>query len=88
MAGLGLLALLNGSDGFGACTGFLGWGWVVPLFAGFVIAGVLWFLSGETPKYTGAEELERPGERGCSTCGGPVMSSWRLCPRCGSWLED
>jgi high-affinity Fe2+/Pb2+ permease len=83
----GAVVAINGSRGFESCSGLLGCGWIVPLLAGLVIGGVLWLLSGESPKYD--DGSESPDESAtCGSCGDPVMEAWRLCPGCGSHLRE
>lgn len=56
-----------------------------PLLAGLVIGIVSWALMAGPVE----DEPESLGEQGvCGTCGGNVLSEWRLCPHCGAILSD
>ncbi|HET6350761.1 MAG TPA: hypothetical protein VFG89_01350 [Coriobacteriia bacterium] len=80
----GLILFVRSPDGFRGLTSTeLAIG--APLLAGLVLGVVSWALM------TGPieEEPESLGEQeACRSCGGTVMSEWRLCPHCGAILSD
>jgi hypothetical protein len=80
----GVLWMVNEGHSFAQCSGLLGWGWSVPLLASFVIGGVVWFLSTQSPRPRGVSQEVETGE--CPECDASVLPTWRLCPACGTRL--
>jgi DNA-directed RNA polymerase subunit RPC12/RpoP len=81
----GTLGVLGGSASLDGCAAAFGIWWIVPLLAGVVIGGVLWFLGAQRPKDT--DETVAEAGAVCPDCGGAVMTEWRLCPSCGGKLR-
>lgn len=61
-------------------------GWVPPVAAGVVIGvAVLLLGAGRSSSHSAGPDL---GTRSCPECGRVVGQEWRLCPHCGSRLDD
>jgi len=77
------ILVLNASDGFAGSTAATPLGWTIPLIAGVLVGGLAWLLlSDRRPRSHG----ERPTSVSCTSCGKPCLTTWRLCPYCGTLL--
>ena len=56
--------------------------WLLPVAAGFMVAGVSWILLGQTPR-RGMDVSPSDRLQACPSCSGDVAEGWRLCPWCG-----
>lgn len=79
---IGILVLVNAEEGFSKCTAATGFGWIVPIIAGVVVAALSFALLRDRPR----DQIQRtaPGQACCSVCGGIIRGDWRLCPHCGA----
>lgn len=75
-----LLFVVDAGQGFTHCTAATGFGWLLPVLTGVLVAGA----SGVLLRQERSESPAPPEDRRCETCGKPVLESWRMCPYCGS----
>jgi len=82
---VGLISGASEGCGLGAFIGSLPVVWVVGLAAVLVIATLAWFLldAGEPPQ--GSMSVE---ERRCPGCSRAILRQWRMCPYCGTMLDQ
>jgi hypothetical protein len=62
------------------------YGWIIPIITGAVIGLVAFLLLDADPV-----ERKPPVEirsTACSECGAEINDDWRMCPHCGTMLED
>jgi hypothetical protein len=83
---LALILVLNADGSFAGSTAASPLGWTVPLIAGVLVAGLSWLLLAERPKRV-SEAEDLPANTECETCGKPCLSTWRLCPYCGTLIR-
>jgi hypothetical protein len=57
-------------------------GWLMPVAAVLVVAGVSWLLLGETPRRDMRSSSPTSSDV-CPVCSREVGEGWRLCPWCG-----
>lgn len=84
---LGLASLLNTKPGFAGTLGSSPLGWAAPVASMLVIFGVIWLLLSQTTT-GGQDHGDLPRGEPCPSCGRQVLPDWRLCPYCGSILEE
>jgi hypothetical protein len=59
--------------------------WVVPVIAGVAVAAVAWLVLEGLPE----EDEDLPhAAASCPACGRLILDDWRLCPHCGTLVED
>lgn len=75
-----LLFVVNAGEGFAHCTAATGFGWLLPVLTGLLVAAA----SGALLRQDRSDPPGLPADRRCEECGKPVLESWRMCPYCGS----
>jgi hypothetical protein len=85
-AGLSVALLAGTPVGTGVAPSATAAGWIIPLAAAAIIAGVAWTL-------LGARSLDStdgtPFDSAlCPECGRQVLGQWRICPYCAAALHD
>jgi hypothetical protein len=58
--------------------------WLVPLLAAVAMGALAWVLLG-TVERPATEHV--PDDTSCGTCGEELRQEWKLCPRCGTFVD-
>lgn len=82
---LAVLFILNAGRGFAGSTVATPLGWTIPLIAGVLVAGLSWLLLADRGRFDDPVP-DPPATVTCVECGQPCLSTWRLCPYCGTML--
>jgi hypothetical protein len=61
--------------------------WIIPVTAGASVGLVAWVLLGSVPQHSD-DAVSPLAERSCPACGHLMLADWRLCPHCGTLLDD
>lgn len=81
-----VVSAINAETGFARTTAAEHYGWLVPVVAGFTVAGVAWALL--TSRSAPDDVTHIVSRCECEECGGTVLGDWRLCPHCGYRFPD
>lgn len=82
---VGLVFVVNADEGFASCTGTSEFGWLAPLLAASIIAGLAWVLLSQDPR--SRDDATDPPVAQCPECNRTVLGQWRMCPYCGEMLD-
>lgn len=89
LGGMGFGMMGPGTMGPGAMGGFGILSWLliclVPLgLLALLVVGVVWLLGTSR----GTQASSTPARETCPSCGQPIQSNWRVCPHCGTSLQE
>jgi hypothetical protein len=80
-----LLAAEAEDRGLARLHGFGIFEWVVPVLLGASVGVAAWLVLRSLPPERDVPELS---EEACPACGRLILDDWRLCPHCGTLLEQ
>lgn len=82
--GLYVLLVAGESEMSVARVGPLWLGWLLPLIAGSMVGLAAWLLLSDV----GTTPTPRKSAAKCASCDAQVFENWRLCPYCGSFVDE